>query len=88
LTLREEIRDIIRQSVSSQLFLLKHEEIGDAIQDMDILADAILEATRKRVPSKHKIEKYKDIEWCEPCQDSEKTCGYNEAIDAVLKEME
>lgn len=40
--MREKIAEIIHLSVSSQLFLLKHKEVQDAISDMNEVADRII----------------------------------------------
>ena len=52
------------------------------------LTSAILEAIKKRVPKKHKTETFQGVNYCEVCDDTDRACLYNQAIDDFTKGLE
>lgn len=85
--MRNKIAEIIHLSVSSQLFLLKHKEAQDAINDMNEVADRIFALLAESLPTEKKGIKYKQIGDHYSPTDHEKV-GFNKCRAEVLAMLE
>ena len=81
MTLKDKIRDTIRLSIASQLFLLKHKEVGDALKDIDNLTSQLLSAIQESLPKEktHWIQ-HGDIGHT---HETEEDSGYNQALKEI-----
>lgn len=79
MTLKDKIRDTIRLSIASQLFLLKHKEVGDALKDIDNLTSQLLFAIRESLPKESQLKNDDD--------DERHPTIYNRGYNQAIKEM-